>query len=90
VLELRSDPRMMFLRYESLVADEPANVRLLETFSGVTGIDTKVFSVKVNTFFGEAAEGRSPTQYIAPAALTAVDRAAIETHAGSLLKQLYP
>lgn len=89
VLELNGDPRVLFLRYESLVADEPANIRLLEAFTGAAGIDAKVFGVKVNTFVGAAAEGRSPTQYIAPAPLTPADLAAIETQAGPLLKQLY-
>jgi len=89
VAELRGDPRVLFLRYENLVADEPANVRMLEAFTGVAGIDPTVFAVKVNTFVGEASEGRSPTQYIEPAALTAADLAAIETHAGRLLEQLY-
>jgi hypothetical protein len=89
VLELGGDPRVMFLRYESLIADEPANVRLLEAFTGARGIDAKVFGVKVNTFVGAAAEGRSPTQYIEPAALSPADLAAVEAHAGPLLKQLY-
>jgi hypothetical protein len=89
-LELRQDPRLLFLRYESLVADETAHVRLLESFTGAAGIDPAVFGVKVNTFAGEAAQGHSPTQYIEPEALTAADQAAIEANAGPLLRQLYP
>jgi hypothetical protein len=89
VVALRTDPRLLFLRYEDLAADETAIIRLLEQFTGAVGIDPRVLAVKVNTYAGEAAHGHSPTQYIAPAALTPADEAAIERHAGPILEQLY-
>jgi hypothetical protein len=90
VVELRSDPRVLFLRYESLAEDTAAIIRLLESFTGAEAIDPGVLGVKVNTFAGDAAQGHSPTQYIAPAELTPADQAAIRAHAGPILDQLYP
>jgi hypothetical protein len=90
VVELRTDARLLFLRYEDLATDEAAILRLLENFTGAQGIDPTVLRVKVNTYAGDAAQGHSPTQYIAPAELTAADEAAIRQHAGPILDQLYP
>ena len=89
VAELRADPRLLFLRYETLVDDPAAVVRLLEAFTGAERVDARVLAVKVNTYVGDPAQGHSSTGYIAPAALSAADEAAIRAHAGPILDQLY-
>jgi len=89
VSDLRSDARVLFLKYEDLIADHAATVAAVEAFTGATGLKADVFDVKVNTFIGDEARGFSPTQYIAPAELTAADRAAITTHAGPVIAALY-
>jgi len=89
VLDLRTDPRMLFLKYEDLVANPKATVAAIEAFTGATALDGKVFDIKVNTFKGDEARGFSPTQYIAPADLNDADRAAVAAHAGDILAALY-
>ncbi|HZZ88064.1 MAG TPA: hypothetical protein VFE13_06980, partial [Caulobacteraceae bacterium] len=86
-LELRADPRVLFVCYETFVAAR--DMRLLETFTGATGMKAREFETKVNTFAGDERAGYSPTQYIPPAPLTAADLVAIRTHAGPMLDQLY-
>jgi Sulfotransferase family len=88
--DLRADARVLFLKYEDLIADRAATVAAVEAFTGAAGLKADVFDVKVNTFKGDEARGFSPTQYIAPAELTASDRAAITAHAGSVMAMLYP
>ena len=90
VLDLRADERVLFLKYEDLIADRGRTVAGIETFTGATGLKPGVFDVKVNTFKGDAAQGFSPNQYIPPADLSAADRAAIATHAGQVMAALYP
>jgi len=89
VADLRSDARVLFLKYENLIADRAAAVAAVEAFTGAGGLKADVFDVKVNTFQGDEARGFSPTQYIAPAELTDADRAAITAHAGSIMAALY-
>lgn len=79
VMKMAQDKRFLPLCYEDLCADPPANCRRLEAFTGARGIQLRVFDVRVNTFVGEAAEGRSPTQYIQPQALTADERDLVTT-----------
>jgi hypothetical protein len=88
--DLRGDARVLFLKYEDLIADRPAAVAAVEAFTGASGLNADVFDVKVNTFTGDEARGFSPTQYIAPAELSAADRAAIATQAGQVMAALYP
>ena len=90
VSDLRTDARVLFLKYEDFVADSVGAVTALEAFTGAHGLKADVFEVKVNTFKGDEARGFSPTQYIAPADLTDADRAAIASHAGAVLATLYP
>ena len=90
VLDLRADERVLFLKYEDLIADRGRTVAGIETFTGATGLKPGVFDVKVNTFKGDASQGFSPNQYIPPADLSAADRAAIATHAGQVMAALYP
>jgi len=90
VSDLRTDARVLFLKYEDFIADSVGAVTALEAFTGAHGLKADVFEVKVNTFKGDEARGFSPTQYIAPADLTDADRAAIASHAGAVLATLYP
>jgi hypothetical protein len=89
-LPLRSDPRVLWLRYEDLLAEKERAVADIEAFAGVRGIRMEAFGVKVNTFVGDPAEGHSPTQYIVPAALTEAELDAVALHAGALASELYP
>jgi hypothetical protein len=87
--ELAQDQRLLFLKYEALLAQPAEHIQLLELFTGVTGIDASELDAKVNTFAGETGAGHSPTQYIAPAELTDQDLALIEEHAGAVMTGLY-
>jgi hypothetical protein len=89
VAQLGSDERILFLKYEDLVQRQDEATRLLELFTGVTGVRRQVFELKINTYAGEEADGRSPTQYLAPADLTDADRAAVMQNAGNVMQQLY-
>lgn len=86
---LRDDPRMLWMRYEDLLADKAGAVARLSAFAALTGVRMEVFEVKLNTFAGDPDQGHSPTQYIAPARLTAADREAVDRHAGALIDELY-
>ncbi len=90
VMAFPDDRRVMWLRYEDLLADKATSIARIEAFAGVQGIAMDAFALKVNTFAGAEADGHSPTQYIAPEALTAADLEAVEHHAGALVRQLYP
>lgn len=87
--ELAQDERVLFFRYEGLVEQPAEHLQLLELFSGVRGIDARELEAKVNTFEGALEAGHSPSQYIAPAALTDADHAAIAEHAGAVIAKLY-
>jgi len=89
VSDLRTDARVLFLKYEDLIADRAASTAAVEAFTGATGLKADVFDVKVNTFVGDEARGFSPSQYIAPAELNATDRVAITAHAGPVMAALY-
>lgn len=90
VAELSADPRVLFLKYEELVQRQDEATRLLELFTGAVNIRRQAFALKINTYAGEAADGRSPTQYLAPAELTDADRAAVLQNAGDVAQRLYP
>ena len=90
VSDMAQDERILFIRYEDMVAQREDHVRLLELVTGVTGMDPRVFGSKINTFLGDAERGYSPTQYIEPSALNEADRAAIRDKAGSVMERLYP
>ena len=87
---LAADPRIMILRYEDLMADQHAQMQALGDFTGAVGMRRSEFDLKVNTFEGSEAEGRSPTQYIAPAPLDDADRAALRAEAGEVMARHYP
>ncbi len=89
MVELAADERVLFLKYEDLLARRDDHLKLLELFTGAQGLDARQFDLKVNTFRGSEAEGHSPTQYIAPADLTAADIQAIEAEAGPVLVHFY-
>jgi hypothetical protein len=89
-LAFRDDPRLLWIRYEDLVADKTASLARIGAFAGVEGMSTDTFALKVNTFAGAEADGHSPTQYIAPAPLTRGDIEAVDRHTGPLTRELYP
>jgi hypothetical protein len=86
--ELAHDERMIFLKYEDLIARPDEHVRYLEEMTGVAGCDRSVFDAKINTFRGDG-DGFAPSGYIAPAALSDADRAAVRDQAGPVLERLY-
>ncbi len=89
-IDLADDPRVLFVRYEDLVALPQASLPLLEQFTGAQGLDARTFELKLNTFEGEEADGHSPTQYIAPVELTPPEQNILMAKAGPVLTQLYP
>jgi hypothetical protein len=84
-----NDDRVLLIRYEELLTAREAHIKALESFTGARGLKPEAFDTKVNTFFGDEADGHSPTQYIAPAALTESDLQAIERAAGPILESFY-
>jgi hypothetical protein len=89
VSELASDQRVLFLKYEDFVERREEHTRLLELFTGVAGMDPAVFEAKINTFRGAEAEGMAADGYIAPADLSAADRAVVVDKAGPVMQRLY-
>ena len=89
-MALADDPQVMILRYEALLADREASLAALSAFTGVTGMRRSEFELKVNTFEGSEAEGRSPTQYIAPEPLTEADWTILKAEAGEVMALHYP
>ena len=89
-IDLALEQRVLVVRYEDLLAEREAHLRLLGQFTGAQGLDPRVFDLKLNTFEGEEADGHSPSQYIAPAELTKVEREIVMDAAGPVLSCLYP
>jgi hypothetical protein len=84
-----NDDRVLLIRYEELLVAREAHLKALESFTGAQGLRPEAFNTKVNTFFGDEADGHSPTQYITPATLTDGDLQAIERAAGPILENFY-
>ncbi len=89
-IDLAFEKRVLVIRYEDLLAEREDHLRLLEQFTGAQGLDPRVFDLKLNTFEGQAEDGCSPSQYIAPAELTKVERDIVMGEAGPVLTYLYP
>jgi hypothetical protein len=89
VSQLARDERILFMKYESLLAQRADHVRLLEAFTGAQNASETVFDLKINTYQGDQAQGYSPTQYIPPESLTDADRAALEAEAGPIMAHFY-
>lgn len=87
--ELAQDQRILFLKYEDMLARKAEHLRLLELFVGASNVDSQVFDLKINTFVGEQDQGYSPSQYIEPAELTAKDRALVMSEAGPIISHFY-
>jgi hypothetical protein len=87
---MAGDPRLLILKYEDLIADREQALAALSAFTGAANIRRSEFGLKVNTFEGDEAEGHAPGQYIAPAPLTAADRAALAAEAGAAMARHYP
>ncbi len=90
MIDLATDPRVLFVKYEELLASRAERLQRLEAFTRARGMDPATFDLKINTFEGAEAEGHSPTQYIAPAELTEAERAIVMAEAGPVLTHLYP
>jgi hypothetical protein len=84
-----NDDRVLLVRYEELLVSRHAHISALETFTGASGLRLEAFDTKVNTYLGDEAVGHSPTQYIAPAALTDGELRAIQRAAGPILESFY-
>lgn len=89
-LALREDPRILWLRYEDLIAEKARTLDRIAAFAGIEGMRITEFDVKVNTGDGMPEEGFSPTRYIDPAELTDNDLEALQTHTAQLVARLYP
>ena len=89
-VDLASDARVLFVRYEELISRRQEHLDRLQAFSGAEALQARTFELKVNTFEGVETEGHSPNQYIAPAELTDAERAIVMAKAGPVLTQLYP
>jgi hypothetical protein len=81
VLEQAEGQRILLVRYDDLCAQPDAGVARLEAFTRAAAISTRDFSNKINTFIGDPAEGRSPTQYIDPAELSAEEEFVVSAYA---------
>jgi hypothetical protein len=90
MIDLALDQRVLFLKYEDLMADRGRCMELLQQFTGAENLDAHAFDLKVNTFEGAEADGHSPISYIAPCDLTDGERAIIMARAGPVLTHLYP
>ncbi len=83
--------RLLRLRYEELVKDAERAAQTLEAFVGVAGIDRSLFSHRVNTFDGQAANGHSNSGYVPPEPLTGDETRIAQKIAGATLEALgYP
>jgi hypothetical protein len=89
ITELANEERVLFVKYESLMAQPDDHIQLLQLFTGLASLDPATFDIKINTLQGDAENGHSPTQYIEPATLTGADRAAIVEKAGPVMRHLY-
>jgi Sulfotransferase family len=87
--DLAENERVLFVKYESLVAQREDHVKLLELFTGAQGVRVEAFDIKVNTFQGSEDNGYSPKQYIQPAKLTKTERAILLEQAGAVMEHLY-
>ena len=75
------------IRYELLTAHPETTIRDLEAFAGVTGIDCSVMQRRINTFVGSRDRGDSPTGYIEPEDLTAMEVEVIQQVAGETMQK---
>ncbi len=89
-MAMADDPRILIVKYEDLIERREAGLELISAFTGVRRMRRSEFDLKVNTFEGEEAQGRSPTQYIAPEPLNEADWAALRAHAGEAMAEVYP
>ncbi len=89
IAAIASDQRILFVKYEDMLARRADYVALLEQFTGAKGVDARQFDLKVNTFKGEISAGHAPDQYIAPAELSKTDRGHVLNKARTAMEGLY-
>ncbi len=85
-----AEERTLHLRYEILIGQCEAQIAALAAFTGALSIQSSELEVKLNTFVGEASDGHSATQYIAPEALSAREWAIVGERAGGAMARHYP
>lgn len=73
------------IRYENLVKNPGHEVKKLEAYTGVKGMDLKVMDRKINTFSGQK-KGTSPDEYVAPVALSLDERQILQKQARQALE----
>ena len=88
--DMFADPRILLIRYETLVARPDEMLNLLESFTGIENIRRRSLDLRFNTFVGEEDHGHSASQYIPPATLTAEEHDIASRCSGDLMRQLYP
>lgn len=88
VLTRESDPRLLTIRYEDLIADPDVWISRIEEFTGVENIDRSVMTRKFNTFRGAEERGHARNEYIAPTELTDDEMQIIAKQAGPMLDSL--
>ena len=85
---LKKADNVLFLKYETLLAESDQSVQAIESFLGISDINLSIMDTKVNTFQGSNALGFSSTEYIAPQMLTPQEQRLLVEHAGDTLKKL--
>lgn len=77
-----SNGNFLVMHHEALVRDPGPEIARLEGFARVSGIDRRVLERRVNTFRGQASDGLSDSEYIAPGELSAAEVAVIGRYEG--------
>jgi len=85
---LKKADNVLFLKYETLLAESDQSVQEIESFLGISGINLSIMDIKINTFQGNNEIGFSATEYIAPQTLTSQEQLVLVNHAGDTLKKL--
>ncbi|SCA63047.1 hypothetical protein SCG7109_AH_00220 [Chlamydiales bacterium SCGC AG-110-M15] len=85
-LNLKRD-NFYLLKYENLIENSEEEIRKLQEFLALEGIDKAIMEKKINTFQGSPEEGCSPTGYIEPCDLSDKEMAIIAKTAGRALRQ---
>ena len=70
----------LLLHHEQLCRDRQTEIARLEAFAGIDGINHDVLDFRINTFRGNASEGHSQTEYIAPGTFTEEEAAVVRRY----------
>lgn len=61
---------VLCIKYEDLVQNPEPEIKKIELFAQVSGIDRTILNRKINTFKGDTKDGHSPSNYIKPEEIT--------------------